>query len=272
MSRPETTAPPEVFYSDIEARKYTSSSRIQHIQAQMTLRALELLALPDHQFILDVGCGSGLSGQILSQEGGHVWVGMDISPSMLAVALDRDPEGEDALAGDLFLADMGTGVPFRAGSFDAAISISAIQWLCNADSTTADPARRLGRFFNTLYAALRRGGKVACQFYPRDQRQTDAILAAAKQAGFSGGLVVDDEQSKKNKKYYLILTAGNTQAGDLNLDGVAVDRSASTRHKKSNKAESTKDYIQRKKELMRKRGRLVALDSQFTGRKRRPKF
>ena len=33
-------------------------------------------------FILDVGCGSGLSGDILAEKG-HIWVGMDIAPSML---------------------------------------------------------------------------------------------------------------------------------------------------------------------------------------------
>jgi 18S rRNA (guanine1575-N7)-methyltransferase len=50
----------------------------------MTHRALELLALPEGQssFILDIGCGSGLSGEILEEEG-HVWVGVDIAPSML---------------------------------------------------------------------------------------------------------------------------------------------------------------------------------------------
>ncbi|KAK9476895.1 S-adenosyl-L-methionine-dependent methyltransferase [Lipomyces japonicus] len=267
MSRPEISAPPEVFYSDVESKKYTSSSRIQHIQASMTLRALDLLSLPPNQHVLDIGCGSGLSGEILTQEGDHVWVGMDISPSMLSVALDR------AVPGDLMLADMGNGVPFRPGTFDAAISISAIQWLCNADSSTADPKQRLTRFFNTLYAAVRRGGKVACQFYPRDQIQTEQIITAAKTAGFSGGLVIDDEHNKKNKKYYLILTAGNVTTNDINLQGVKIDKSQSSANRKGKKSvESTKDYIQRKKELMRKRGKLVALDSQFTGRKRRPRF
>ncbi|KAK9455040.1 S-adenosyl-L-methionine-dependent methyltransferase [Dipodascopsis uninucleata] len=267
MSRPEIEAPPEVFYSDVESKKYTSSSRIQHIQAAMTIRALDLLSLPPNQHILDIGCGSGLSGEILSQEGGHVWVGMDISPSMLAIALDR------AVEGDLFLADMGNGIPFRAGTFDAVISISAIQWLCNADTSNADPKLRLARFFDSLYAALRRGGKVACQFYPRNDSQTESILKAAKSAGFSGGLVIDDEQSKKNKKYYLILTAGNINSDDLNLDGIKIDRPASTQSRRKRKdEESRKEYIVRKKEAMRKRGKLVALDSQFTGRKRKPKF
>jgi 18S rRNA (guanine1575-N7)-methyltransferase len=50
----------------------------------MTARALELLALPEDEsaFVLDIGCGSGLSGEMLEEEG-HVWVGVDIAPSML---------------------------------------------------------------------------------------------------------------------------------------------------------------------------------------------
>ena len=34
---------------------------------------------------------------------------------------------------------MGQGLPFRAGSFDGAISISALQWLCNADKKSNNP-------------------------------------------------------------------------------------------------------------------------------------
>ncbi|OMH80057.1 putative 18S rRNA (guanine-N(7))-methyltransferase [Zancudomyces culisetae] len=84
----------------------------------MSLRAVELLCLPEDQtaFLLDIGCGSGLSGEILEEEG-HVWVGMDISKSMLEsnIAVDKDLEG------DLFLQDIGQGMGFRPGTFDGAI-------------------------------------------------------------------------------------------------------------------------------------------------------
>ena len=144
----------------------------------MTRRALELLDLKHPSLILDVGCGSGLSGEILSgvepKHGGpHVWVGMDVAPSMLDIALQRDVEG------DLILADIGQGVPFRAGSFDAAISISAIQWLCNAETSDVSPEGRLKRFFDGLYASLRRGGKAVCQFYPKNAQQRAMISGAA---------------------------------------------------------------------------------------------
>ena len=82
----------------------------------MTHRAIELLGLPEPSFVLDIGCGSGLSGEILSEHN-HTWIGLDISPSMLDIALQREVEG------DLFLSDMGQGLPFRAGAFDAAICV-----------------------------------------------------------------------------------------------------------------------------------------------------
>jgi len=269
MSRPEQLAPPEVFYNDSESRKYTSSTRVQHIQAKMTFRALELLNLQQFpHFVLDIGCGSGLSGEILTEEG-HIWCGMDISPSMLATGLDREVDG------DLFLADMGSGIPFRAGTFDCAISISAIQWLCNADSSNVDPKKRLLRFFNTLFASLKRGGKFVAQFYPMNDDQIDSILSSAKVAGFQGGLVIDDIESKRNKKYYLVLSAGSSST-NINLQGVTMDAPVEHESKASKKLkkklESRKDYINRKKELMKKRGKTVANDSKFTARKRRPRF
>lgn len=99
------------YYGDAVAKKYTTkcvlsllcatsdahpalpfvarllSTRVQRIQAEMTTRALELLNLPPDgppALLLDIGCGSGLSGEILD-ELGHVWVGMDVAPSMLGM-------------------------------------------------------------------------------------------------------------------------------------------------------------------------------------------
>ena len=88
MSRPEGKKPPELYYDETEARKYDSSSRIINIQSEIAERAIEMLALPpgEPRFILDIGCGSGLSGQAL-EEAGHYWVGCDISRSMLEVFL-----------------------------------------------------------------------------------------------------------------------------------------------------------------------------------------
>jgi 18S rRNA (guanine1575-N7)-methyltransferase len=87
--RPEHQAPPEVYYNETEAKKYSRNTRVMEIQATMSDRAIEMLALPEDEpcMILDVGCGSGLSGECLTEQE-HFWVGVDISQAMLDVAVD----------------------------------------------------------------------------------------------------------------------------------------------------------------------------------------
>ena len=246
----------------------------------MTRRALELLDLKGPSLILDVGCGSGLSGEILSslepEEGGpHTWIGMDVSPSMLDIALQRDVEG------DLMLADIGQGVPFRAGTFDAAISISAIQWLCSAETSDTSPAGRLTRFFNGLYASLKRGGRAVCQFYPKNDQQRNMITQAAVKAGFGAGLLEDDPGTK-NVKLYLVLTVGGgaivKNGGDITgvVDGMedvdVLDARKAIKNNNTATKKGSKAWIIKKKEQMERKGKVVKSTSKYTGRKRRTVF
>lgn len=274
MSRPEDSLPPDLFYNDTESRKYTTSSRIKNIQASMTNRALELLDLSHPSLILDLGCGSGLSGEILSnlppEEGGpHTWVGMDISSSMLAEAIGRDTDG------DMMLADIGQGVPFRPGTFDAAISISAIQWLCNAETSDVSPEGRLKRFFDGLYASLRRGGKAVCQFYPKNTQQRTMISQAAVKAGFGAGILEDDPETK-NVKLYLVLTVGGGDVtgavnGMNDVDVMDARRQERKRGKEFEK-KGSKAWIMRKKSQMEGKGKVVKASSKYTGRRRKTAF
>ncbi|KAF4576742.1 hypothetical protein EYR40_000986 [Pleurotus pulmonarius] len=283
MSRPELQAPPEIYYGDIEAKKYTKNTRNQQIQADMTYRALELLNLPPDEpaFLLDIGCGSGLSGEILTEEG-FIWAGVDIAPSMLEVALEREVEG------DLFLQDIGQGFGFRPGSFDGAISISVLQWLLNAETShpTSSPPHRLSRFFTTLHSALRNPSRAVFQFYPSSDDQIQLITACALKAGFGGGIVVDYPNSNKAKKVFLCLFVGGggQQQMPKGLESEVEDdararferRRERVRGKDKNgkrKHVKDRDWILQKKELYRKRGKEgVPNDSKFTGRRRRPAF
>lgn len=187
--------------------------------------------MPEDQehFILDVGCGSGLSGgasirlcaqlhsaiallidiyavrivySVALEQAGHAWVGVDISKDMLDIASERDSSG------DVFLQDMGGGLPFRPGVFDGCISISAIQWLCYSDKKEHTARKRLTRFFTSLYTCLKRGSRAVLQLYPETPEQMEEISGCAMRCGFSGGLVIDFPNSAKAKKFYLCLFAG----------------------------------------------------------------
>ncbi|KAH6803344.1 S-adenosyl-L-methionine-dependent methyltransferases superfamily protein [Perilla frutescens var. frutescens] len=290
-SRPELQAPPEIFYNDDEARKYTSSSRIIDIQAKLSERAMELLALPDDgvpRLLLDIGCGSGLSGETLT-ESGHQWIGLDISESMLNVALERETEG------DLILGDMGQGLGVRPGVIDGAISISAVQWLCNADRSSHEPRLRLKAFFGSLYRCLARGARAVLQVYPENLAQRELILGFAMRAGFSGGVVVDYPHSTKKRKEFLVLSCGppslssaapqakledeescsddEDSSEDEENQSVSVsDRHRPRKKQKLNKKVKGREWILKRKDKMRRKGNTVPADSKYTARKRKARF
>ena len=212
---------------------------------------------------------------------------MDISKSMLNIAKNNGAEG------DILHVDMGDGVPFRPGTFDYAISVSAIQWLCNAERSSHNPYKRLKHFFQTLYSVLVLGARCAFQIYPENPQQMELITNAALENGFTGGVVVDYPHSSKAKKYYLFLQAGftnesiqevmraipkneNIDSDEEDNDKIKFEKNTVRSKKKHNsKAKSTyksKDWIIEKKERQLKQGKKVRNDSKYTGRKRRGHF
>ena len=293
---------------------------MRSLSFQAQIRSIELLRLDPNQvsFILDVGCGSGLSGKVL-EEKGHVWVGCDVSRDMLTVAKERmerqeasssqarrkdnrmndeendddsdNDEAERESMGDLMHHDMGTGLPFRPATFDACISISALQWLCYSNSAQQNPRKRLTRFFSSLYAVLKRGGRAVLQFYPETAEQAVMISETATRVGFSGGVVVDYPNSAKAKKHYLVLsfdrgaTARKRNAGvgganeatmglqqHVTVLGASEKKVGKKNVPRKKKGVKTKEWILHKKETQRRKGKNVRPDTKFTARRRPHKF
>lgn len=183
------------------------------------------------------------------------------------VALEREVEG------DLFLQDIGQGFGFRPGTFDGAISISVIQWLLNADASSHSPPQRLTRFFTTLHSALKNPSRAVFQFYPNSDDQVQLITSCAQKAGFGGGLVVDYPNSRKARKMYLCLMVGQQEI-PKGLDGEEISdttanakkreeiknerrrrRDRGIKGKKGKKDLTAKEWILKKKDLYRTRGK-----------------
>jgi 18S rRNA (guanine1575-N7)-methyltransferase len=206
---------------------------------------------------------------------------MDISKSMLKIARENEAEG------DLMELDIGQGFAFRPGTFDYAISVSVIQWLCNAEKSCHNPYRRLKAFFQSLYNCLSLGARCCFQFYPDNPQQLDIITNTALEHGFTGGLVVDFPHSTKAKKYYLFLQAGYTKESltqvmssmpkpleeDEEEEAEHVDYNKKRAELKSKRESRTiqfksKEWIIKKKDRQRRQGRDVRTDTKYTGRKR----
>lgn len=156
----------------------------------------------------------------------------------------------------------------------ALFSISVLQWLLNADSTAHSPTQRITRFFTTLHSALRNPSRAVFQFYPSSDDQVHLLTTCAQRAGFGGGVVVDYPNSAKKRKMYLCLMVGSQEIpkgltgeeidveGDSGGKGVRNERRRKQESgmrgrdlKKKKKAVVDKEWILKKKELYRSRGK-----------------
>ena len=291
MSRPEHIAPASIYYNEENAEKYADNSRMAKIQRQMCERALQLLLLQEplnEKLVLDLGCGTGMSSDAMAEHG-ITFIGSDLSEAMLREGADRGyNEG-----GDFLVSDMGSPMCFRDGLFDGVISISALQWLLNADGGEKyEPYKRLRILFTSLRRVLKRGARAVFQFYPESAEQVEMITSCAMRCGFGGGIVVDFPHSTRAKKTYLVIHTGfqghsGTAATSVASDSVAAGQIQGDRQERIATVNRTrnmakrvqkdvvkggKQWILNKKDRQRRQGREVKEDSKYTGRKRKDRF
>ncbi|KOX67718.1 putative methyltransferase WBSCR22 [Melipona quadrifasciata] len=268
--RPEHLAPPELFYDETEARKYTHNNAIDFDELRSKIQVLKR-----ETYWFKIYVKNYLTTSLVTNLIQTLFLKYDMLflEEILRVALERE------VGGDLILGDMGQGMPFKAGTFDGAISISALQWLCNADKNSHDPLKRLYKFFSTLFSCLSRSARAVFQFYPENSEQIELITTQATKAGFYGGVVVDFPNSTKAKKYFLVLMTGGAavlpRALSVNeTDSVVpyASRREQMKKAKGKYLKNSKDWIIEKKERRRKQGKKVSEDSKYTGRRRCGRF
>jgi len=128
---------------DRRARRYDAIVRLLSFGGDAAYRrqAVGALRLRAGQRVLDVGCGTGLNFRLLADAVGPsgLVVGTDLSGSMLLQARDGRARRVQATA---------SHQPFRAASFDAALSTYVISTLLDEDVIAP------------LVAAVRPGGRV----------------------------------------------------------------------------------------------------------------
>ena len=110
-------------------------------------------------------------------------------------------DSEMNCAGRTFAADMTRDFPVRSCLFDAAISISVIQWLC----VDSNPQTAAERFFRNLFLCLRPGGRAVLQMYTESDAQIGVLLESSLTSGFITGCFVDFPHSTPAKKLFLCL-------------------------------------------------------------------
>ena len=152
--------------------------------------------------LLDIGCGSGLALSMAAQRGARV-SGIDIAPTLLAVARERVPDG-DLREGGL------DSLPFADQSFDVVLSINALQF-------AADPAAALAE----VHRVLRPGGRLAIGQFAAPERCESTALHLAMEA------LIPRERQADHAPYALSAPGALEQAlADAQLTVVARPRAA----------------------------------------------
>jgi len=169
----------ENYYSAEASKLYELSGAFKKIQESMAADALSISNFKPESKVLDLGCGTGFSLNVLKKSGMKTF-GVDISLEMLKYAKKKS----FAVA----LADM-KSLPFKDESFDNLISISAIQWA--EASEYEEIIREIRRVIKN---------EAVIQFYPKEKWEFDYFIKISGKI-FRSCEVFAIGQGVKEKKY-----------------------------------------------------------------------
>ena len=185
----------DYFRSEILSQ-YANSKSMMKIQEKITIRALELLDLRKKDaLILDAGCGPGFAAMVLKEKG-YITIALDIISEFLNYYNIKDL---NPIAADMCF------TPFKSNTFDAILSISALQWIYR-DLSNEEMHFLLNSLSKSFFQILKPNSRVIIQFYPKNNdimEKTGRIIT--ENTDFKGNFIIDNPNSKKKRRIYLLL-------------------------------------------------------------------
>jgi len=189
--RPEDDKPVHEHYSSEESKRYAESNAMRRIQRELTLRCLDLARFPLNSRVLDAGCGTGFSLEVLKEVGYKKIAGFDAVPSLLEFAKKK---GFRVKQGDL------RDIPFSDRSFDAIVSVSVLQWIL-----AQNPEQNAAKAASEFWRVLSPKGIAVIQFYPRSEEEAMLAAQAFRAKGFKTTLVTDNPDNPRKRKVFVLL-------------------------------------------------------------------
>jgi SAM-dependent methyltransferase len=189
---------PNDFYTQLEAKRYDSSSGMKKTQILLTNIALELsLPLSENKKIniLDIGCGTGFSMEYLLSLGYKNIKGIDPSVEMIKIASKKK----------LDVSVLGfENLNKIKQNYDLIISISAFHWSI-ANKENLELKNYVKKIGKEIYRILYDKGICIIQFYPVNKKIYEDVVSSFNRLGFMIKEYIYNEDSVKKKKYFVIL-------------------------------------------------------------------
>jgi len=198
-------------YLNEKAEEYDSSKWMERNQKRSTLLSIQYLfdeKLDDKEddgiemgtplLVLDLGCGTGFSSEILVENGFKV-IGIDILPDMIFKA--REKKDEKNL--ELILADINY-LPIKANIFDHIISVSSYNFITYGKENYGEKVKLLSETANYLNKILKKKGRIIIEFYPKDDHELNIFNKSFINNGFEGFMVKSNPKQKSGQTFLLL--------------------------------------------------------------------
>ena len=203
---------PDSYVGD-KADEYDGLKWMQRNQKRTTLTTINYLfdkklGKPNYNLeqdlpltMLDLGCGTGFSSEILVEKGFRV-IGVDILYDMLSKANEkRNLLGLNNLM--LVLADI-NHLPIRNNSFNFIVSISAYNFIIHEKYGKRNKKKIVNNTAKFLNTSLKKDGRMVIEFYPENDEELKLFNSSFTQNGFEGFMVKNTENQKSGQTFLLL--------------------------------------------------------------------
>jgi len=205
---------PESYLGD-KSDEYENSASMERNQKRTTLITLQYLfdeklnnigfedALKESTYlILDLGCGTGFSTEVLLAEGFRV-IAVDILIDMLSKAVKKKQFFLNNKNVEYLLADI-NHLPFRGNSIDHTISISAYNFITYGKEDIREINKTINNSAKYLHEILKQNGRIVLEFYPKDDDELNFFISSFINNGFKGFMVKNNPRQKGGQTFLLL--------------------------------------------------------------------
>ncbi len=184
-------------------QKRTTSLCIQYLfDDRLNVNGVTEINLGKSYLILDLGCGTGYSSEILIQNGFRV-VAIDILYDMISKAREKKRTSDNFKELEFIQSDI-NNLPIRVNSIDHIISISSYNFIIHGLENYSEKVKLVNDTGKYLHNILKQYGRVVIEFYPKDDNELKMFNKSFVKNGFEGFMVKNDPNQKSGQTFLLL--------------------------------------------------------------------
>jgi 18S rRNA (guanine1575-N7)-methyltransferase len=205
---------PESYQGD-KAEEYNQSHWMERNQKRTALLCIQYLydehldsihhhdILRDFPYlILDLGCGTGFSTEVLAENGFRV-IGVDILKDMIYKAKQKKDQYEKDTYIEYIQSDI-NNLPFKDDCIDHIISVSAYNFIINPTTSSKEKIIRLSQTAQNLKTIVKDHGRMVFEFYPNDEQELNLFKSSFTNNGFDGFMIKQNPHQKSGQTFLLL--------------------------------------------------------------------